>query len=92
VLRWPPAINAAILLALATLVFIPIRYVYPSRMPVLKVTTNVLGAIWAASMLVMLWQYPVVSPVVLWASLVFVVYYHAVSFALNVRRRGAASS
>ena len=31
--RWPPTVNAAILLVLAVLVFVPIRYVYPSRTP-----------------------------------------------------------
>src|SRR5688572_22132999 len=53
-------VNAAILVALAALVFVPIRYVYPSRTPVLQWPTNILGVIWAALMLVMLWEYPAV--------------------------------
>lgn len=85
-LEWPPVFNAAVLVVFAMLVFIPIRYIYPSRMPVLRVTTNALGVVWAALMLVMLWQYPAVSRVVLWASLVYVVYYHGLSLALHVAR------
>ena len=34
-----PALNAALLLALAVLVFVPIRYVYPSRTVTLMKTT-----------------------------------------------------
>jgi phosphatidylcholine synthase len=85
VLDWPSLVNAAVLVGLAILVFIPIRYVYPSRTPILKVTTNALGAVWAILMLVMLWQYPAVSPPVLWASLVFPAYYYLLSFTLHFR-------
>src|SRR5688572_21964232 len=38
-----PEVNAAILLALAVLVFVPIRYVYPSRTTTFMTLTNVLG-------------------------------------------------
>ena len=41
-------LNAAILLGLAVLVFVPIRYVYPSRTPIWPVPTNLLGAVWGA--------------------------------------------
>src|SRR5687768_6120236 len=86
VLRLPAAVNGAILLALAVMVFVPIRYVYPSRTPVLRGPTNVLGAIWGVLIGVMLWQYPGISPPVLWASLVFPVYYFGLSLVLQTRR------
>ena len=86
VLRWPTAVNGAILLALAVLVFVPIRYVYPSRTPTLQWPTNVLAVIWAGLMLVMLWRYPAVSPGVLMASFVFPAYYVGLSLALQFRR------
>ena len=82
----PLPVNAALLLGLAVLVFVPIRYVYPSRTPVWALPTNVLGVIWAILMLVMLWQYPAVSPPVLAASLVFPVYYVLLSGFLHFRR------
>jgi phosphatidylcholine synthase len=85
-LRLPEAINGAILLGLAAMVFVPIRYVYPSRTPVLRGLTNVLGAIWGVLIGVMLWQYPAISAPVLWASLVFPVYYFGLSFWLQTRR------
>ncbi|MNC86418.1 Phosphatidylcholine synthase [compost metagenome] len=86
-LRFPSAVNGAILLALAASVFVPIRYIYPSRTPVLAWPTNVLGVIWAGLMLVLLWEYPAVSPPLLMASLVFPIYYVGLSLALHVRGR-----
>jgi phosphatidylcholine synthase len=84
---WSPRINAAILLLLAVLVFVPIRYVYPSRTPILQGPTNVLGAMWGALMLLMLWQHPNVSHTVFLLSWVFPIYYVALSFVANLKRR-----
>ena len=86
--RLPATVNAAILLALAVLVFVPIRYLYPSRTPVLVWPTNILGAIWGVLMLVMLWQYPAISRPVFLASLIFPIYYVVVSLVLQTRRSG----
>jgi phosphatidylcholine synthase len=89
VLRLPDVVNGVILLGLAAMVFVPIGYVYPSRTPVLRGPTNVLGAIWGVLTGVMLWQYPAISPPVLWASLIFPVYYFGLSFWLQFARRSA---
>lgn len=86
VLKLSPELNAAILLGLAVMVFVPIRYVYPSRMPVLRWPTNALGVLWGVLLFVMLWQYPAISKPVLYASLVFPVYYFGLSLALQARR------
>ena len=83
VLKLSPEVNAAILIGLAVMVFVPIRYVYPSRMPVLRWPTNVLGAIWGVLLFVMMWQYPAISKPVLYASLAFPVYYFGLSFVLQ---------
>jgi phosphatidylcholine synthase len=83
---WPSLVNAAILLAFVVLVFVPLKYVYPSRTPVWSATTNVLGVTWAVLMLVMLWQYPAVSLPVFVASLVFPAYYAVLSLALHFWR------
>ena len=58
VLGAPPAVNAAVLIGLAVLVFVPIAYVYPSRTPTLRVPTLALGLTWALLVLVMIWQFP----------------------------------
>jgi len=79
-----PTANTVVLLALSMLVFIPMRYVYPSRMPRLRMLTNTLGVLWGAALLVMVWQLPAISPVLLWGSLVYPVYYFALSAALYI--------
>jgi len=83
----PSTVNAAILVALALLVFVPIKYIYPSRTPVWQWPTNALGVIWGMLMLLMLWQYPVVSRPLLLASFVFPVYYGILSGVLHLRRK-----
>jgi phosphatidylcholine synthase len=85
VARWSSEVNAAILAVFALLVFVPIRYVYPSRTPAWSLVTNVFGAIWAGMMLLMLWQFPAVSPLLFWGSLEYPVYYLLLSFALHFR-------
>ena len=86
VAKWPATLNATILVILAVFVFVPIRYVYPSRTSVARTLTNVLGVVWAGLMLLMLWQYPAVGRAVFIASLVFPLYYVALSFWLHFRR------
>lgn len=90
-LRWPPEINAAILIGLAVMVFVPMKYVYPSRMPVLRWQTNALGAVWGVLIGVMLWQYPAISRPVLIASLLFPIYYFGLSMALQLKPRRTRS-
>jgi phosphatidylcholine synthase len=89
VLAAPPIVNAAVLIGLAVLVFVPIAYVYPSRTPTLRTPTVGLGMTWAVLVLVMIWQYPAVSRPVFYVSLVFPVYYVLLSLALDARRRHA---
>jgi phosphatidylcholine synthase len=86
VLRLPDTVNGVILLALGAMVFVPLRYVYPSRTTVLRVPTNVLAAIWGVLIGVMLWQYPAISTPVLLTSLVFPVYYFGLSLWLQFVR------
>jgi phosphatidylcholine synthase len=83
---WPPKVNVVVLLVLAVFVFVPIRYVYPSRTPVLRRSTIALGLLWGALMVVMLWDMPNVSRTVFWVSLLFPLYYVLLSFALELRR------
>jgi phosphatidylcholine synthase len=77
----------AILLAVcAALVFVPVGYVYPSRTDTLRTLTLVLTTAWLASYAVLLSQLP--SPQWFWVtiSLVYVVYYVALSLYLTARR------
>jgi phosphatidylcholine synthase len=58
VLRLPPTINAIILLGFAFLVFVPLRYVYPSRTKTLSGVTNVLGLVWGVILAWITWRLP----------------------------------
>ena len=81
----PAAANAVLLSVLAVLVFVPIRYVYPSRTVTLRVPTLVLGAIWAVLMLVVVWRLPATDGPWAALSLVFPVYYTILSLYLHAR-------
>lgn len=80
-----PAVNAAVLLVLSGLVFWRVRYVYPTRTPVLRPLTLALGVIWAALVVVIIVMLPAVSTPVVLASLVFPIYYVVLSAVLHVR-------
>lgn len=82
---WPLRVNATILVGLGALVFVPIRYVYPSRTVVWRRTTIALGVAWGVLMLWMLWRIPAVSGTVVAVSLFFPVYYVALSLYLMAR-------
>jgi phosphatidylcholine synthase len=86
---WPRLVNAAVLIVLAILVFVPLRYVYPSRTPVLRTLTIALGIMWGVLMIVMLWRMPAVPPVIFWMSLIFPAYYAVLSLMLDRRRRAS---
>ena len=86
VARLPAQLNAIVLLVLALLVFVPIRYVYPTRTPVWRSATIVLSIAWGAVVLAMLWQLPVVSPMLFRASLIFPAYYVVLSLVAGPKR------
>jgi phosphatidylcholine synthase len=79
-------VNALVLIALAVLVFVPIRYLYPSRTPTLRALTVVLGIGWGITLLVMVWQLPAISAPLLWGSLAFPIYYIVLSLVVGWRR------
>jgi phosphatidylcholine synthase len=83
--RLPVAVNAVLLSLLALLVFVPIRYVYPSRTKTLKTPTLILGAVWAVALMAALWRLPVTDGPWVPLSLVFIAYYVAVSLYLHMR-------
>ena len=78
-----PTVNAVVLLVLAVLVFVPVRYVYPSRTKTLKVPTLVLGTIWAVLFVWMIWRLPATDGPWMALSLIFPTYYVGLSLWLN---------
>jgi phosphatidylcholine synthase len=86
-LGWSPPVNAAWMVALAVGVFVPIRYVYPSRTTTLRALTVTLGIAWAVALVYALLHLNPVPRRLVVASLAFPVYYVVLSLALHVRRR-----
>jgi phosphatidylcholine synthase len=88
---WPPVANVVILLACAGLVFVPVRYLYPSRTTTWQRPTLLLGSAWGVMMCVMLWRMPAVPRALLAASLVFPVYYVLLSLVIQFRKKPASA-
>ena len=84
----PPTVNGAILLVLSVLVFVRIGYIYPTRTPTLRGVTTLLGAVWAAMIVAIVWTLPAVPAPLLIGSLFFPVYYTVLSLVLHRRRGG----
>jgi phosphatidylcholine synthase len=90
-LRTPPSFNVATLTLLSFLVFVPIRYLYPSRATTARRATYVLGAVWGSLVLCLLLQLPHASRALAIASLFFPVYYVGMSLHLHFNRRRAGA-
>ena len=89
ILRLPPLTNAIILVILAILVFVPLRYIYPSRTRTLQTPTLILGASWAAIFTWMIFRLPDTSGPWTMLSLVFPIWYVGLSLWLHGRERRA---
>jgi len=85
-LGWTPAVNALWIVALAIGVFVPIRYVYPSRTTTLRALTVMLGSAWGVAVVYALLHLDAVPRRVVVASLAFPIYYFVLSLALHIRR------
>ena len=84
---------ATVLIVCTILVFVPVRYLYPSRTQALWGLNMALTAVWFGTYAVLLAQYPDPHPVVLTLSLAYVAYYVGVSgwlTAAAARRRRKA--
>jgi phosphatidylcholine synthase len=85
--KLPPAANAVILLLFVVLVFVPLRYVYPSRTQAAAGLTNVFAAVWAILLVWMAWRLPATDSRWTTLSLAFPAYYFALSWWLDRRSR-----
>jgi phosphatidylcholine synthase len=86
-LGWPRALNAAIVVLFTIGVFIPIRYLYPSRTPTLRWLTVALGCVWGATVLYVMAHLAAPPRGLAALSLLFPVYYVGLSLVLDARRR-----
>src|SRR5215813_9935412 len=76
--------NGALISALSVAVFVPIRYIYPSRTAPFRRLTVVLGVGWILVLLALLYQFPAPSGWLVLFSLYYPLYYTGLSFYLHV--------
>ena len=74
--------NLLIIIICGVLVFIPIKFIYPSRMSRFQKLTVILSAAWGIMNLIIIFQYPDISLPLLRVSLLYLVYYVVMSFYL----------
>lgn len=85
VLRTPVWFNTATLVLLSVLVFVPLKYFYPSRTPTARRATYVLGAVWALTFVLLLTGFPRPPLWLAWLSFFFPLYYLVMSVHLHIR-------
>jgi len=90
-LKLSPGTNLAIIILLIVLVFVPIKYVYPSRTPRFRTLTLTLAMLWGAALIAIVWQLPDPPRWLLAASLLYVPYYFGVSLYLMFKRPSRCS-
>jgi phosphatidylcholine synthase len=78
---------AIALVVLTVLVFVPVRYVYPSRTKLLRGLNLALAGTWLVTYAVLLAQYPDPNPVVVALSIAYLVYYIGLSLYLTIGAR-----
>lgn len=82
-----PATTASILVICSLLVFVPLKYIYPSRTKALRRTNLAFTAVWLVTYAILLTQTPDPNPVVVAVSLAYLGYYVAASLWLTLARR-----
>jgi phosphatidylcholine synthase len=85
VLGLPPGWALALVLVLALLTFVPVRYLYTTAGGRFGLFTNLFGAAWAISLLVILWQWHEAPRALVIGSLSFPAYYMGASWVLSIR-------
>ena len=78
---------ATILVVCSALVFVPVRYLYPSRTQAFRSLSLVLTAVWIGTYALLLVEYPSLNRLVVAVSLAYLAYYLAVSGYLTVAAR-----
>ncbi len=82
-----PAVNLCIIISLVLLVFVPVKYIYVNRTRPFRRITLPLTIVWSIMALGILWRLPDPSPLLVWTSLLYVVYYVAMSVVLTLQLR-----
>jgi phosphatidylcholine synthase len=86
VLQLPRWVNGFAILLLSLLVFVPIKYIYPSRSPRFRALTISLGTLWSLAVLAIIYLLPDPPQSLILLSLLFPVYYALLSLWLELLR------
>ncbi len=81
--QWSPTFTGFILILCSVLVFVPIRYLYPSRTVAFRRTTLAVSGVWMLTYIFLLLDMPRPNPVTLAISLLCVAYYVVMSLYLT---------
>lgn len=87
-LAWPVWANSLLVLVLAALVLVPVRFIYPSRTKPFRIPTIVFGLIWTAQTVALVLLPDRLPSWWLASSLLYPIYYLALSLYLNKRPQG----
>jgi phosphatidylcholine synthase len=85
ILHLTPAVTAGVLITCAVLVFVPIKYLYPSRTRTLRPLNVALAGLWLVLYAVILAATPGASALLIGLSLAYLAYYFVASVYLTVR-------
>ncbi len=85
VLGTSPSVNLMFMMGAVVMVFVPMRWLYPSRMEKGRIAILSTGTVWAMMCLVLIAQLPEPSPALAWASLFYPVLYTASSVVFHFR-------
>jgi phosphatidylcholine synthase len=81
-----PGINVAIILFLVVMSFVPVKFIYPSRVDyisrsyALRVLMVLATIVWGVATVGLLWIYPETSHLLVWISMSYIALYSAISF------------
>jgi phosphatidylcholine synthase len=87
VLETNPWVNLAFLVFYVVMVFVPMRWLYPSRMEAGRGLAVWLGIVWAIMGIVLIVQLPDPSRWLAWLSLFYPIYYTVASFVYDRKSR-----
>lgn len=85
ILGLPPAATVVVLLTCAVLVFVPIKYLYPSRTTTMRVLNLSLAGLWLILYAAILADTPAPNALLVGVSLAYIAYYFGASVYLTVR-------
>ena len=88
---WDNRINLIILFVLIALVFVPIKYFYPSRAPISRKPVLTLALSWGTLAMIAILRFPTPQPWALWGSFACALYYVMISIRRTLLDRPQTS-